>query len=92
MDFSNLLNNPQLNQISPEKLQFLLGLANQPQTSSTVDLASSLMAASAAAKNKGVGFDPSEIELIVEVLKQNLSEADQKKADLILSMMHAKNK
>ena len=92
MDPSILLNNPHLKNISPEKLQFLMELAGQDQGASPKDMASNLMAASAAAQKKGVGFEASEMDLIVEVLKQNMSEGDRKKADLILSMMKGRKK
>ena len=87
MDPSFLLNNPQLSNISPDKLKFLTELANQSHGSSPQDMAASLMAASSAAQNRGVNFEASEMNLIVEVLKQNMSESDRKKADMILGMM-----
>ena len=92
MDTSFLLNHPQLNNISPEKLQFLMEMANQEKGSSPKDMASALMAASAAAKSKGVGFDSSEMDLIVEVLKQNMSDDEKKKADMILHMLKMRKK
>ncbi len=92
MDPSVLLNNPQLKNISPEKLQFLMEMAGQEKGSTPKDMAAALMAASAATKKKGVGFESSETDLIVEVLKQNMSESDRKKADMILSMMKGRKK
>ena len=91
MDPSLLLNNPQLNNISPEKLQFLMELASQNKGSTPKDMMSSLTAASSAAQDKGVSFDSSEMDLIVEVLKMNMSEGERRKADMIMSMMR-KNK
>ena len=67
-------------------------LANQEKGSSPKDMASALMSASAAAQQKGVGFEPSEMDLIVEVLKQNMPESERKKADMILSMMRSRRK
>ncbi len=85
MDF--FTNNPRLNNISPEKLQFLMEMASQPQGATPKDMMSSLMSAANAAKDKGVKFDNSETDLIVEVLKQNMSDSDKSKADMILNMM-----
>lgn len=92
MDPSILLNNPQLNNISPEKLKFLMELAGQEKGSNPRDMAAALMAASAAAQQKGFGFDNAEMDLIVEVLKQNMPESDRKKADMILNMMRSRKK
>lgn len=92
MDPSFLLNNPQLNNISPEKLQFLMEMAGQQKGGTPQDMAAALMAASAAAQQKGVGFDNSEMSLIVEVLKQNMSDNEKKRVDLILNMMKMNKK
>ena len=92
MDPSFFLNNPQFNNISPEKLQFLMEMANQQTGNTPKDMMSTLMSASAAAQQKGVGFEPSETDLIVEVLKQNMPEAERKKADMILTMMKGMKK
>ncbi len=91
MDSSFFTNNPKLNNISPEKLQFLMEMASQEKGATPKDMMSALMSASTAAKNKGVNFDSSETDLIVEVLKQNLSDSDKSKADMILSMMRKRN-
>lgn len=92
MDPSFLLNNPALGNISPEKLQFLMEMAGQQQSGSPKDMAAALMSASSAARDKGVGFDSSETDLIVEVLKQNMQDSDRKKVDMILSMMKNRKK
>ena len=92
MDPSLLLNNPQLNNISPEKLQFLMEMASQNPGSTPKDMMSALTAASSAAQNKGVSFDNSETELIVEVLKMSMPEGERRKADMILSMMKKNRK
>lgn len=89
MDFFN--NNPKLNNISPEKLQFLMEMANQPHGGTPKDMMSALMSASSTAKDKGVKFDSSETDLIVEVLKQNMSDSEKSKADMILNMMKKRN-
>lgn len=92
MDPSFLLNNPNLTNISPEKLQFLMELASQEKGSTPKDMASALMSASAAAQKQGVGFEPSEMDLIVDVLKQNMPEGERKKADMILTLMKCRRK
>lgn len=92
MDPSFLLNNPQLKNISPEKLKILLELSKKGSGNSKKDMLSSLMAASNSMKEKKVSFEGSESDLIINVLKQNMSAEDQKKADMILSMMKNRKK
>ena len=50
-----------------------------------------LMAAKASASDKGVEFSSDEMNLLMEILKQNMSEEERRKADLIISMFK-KNK
>lgn len=66
-------------------------MANQQKSTTPKDMMSSLMSASTTAKEKGVKFDSSETDLIVEVLKQNMSDSDKSKADMILNMMRKRN-
>ena len=50
-----------------------------------------LMAAKPTASDKGVEFSRDEMNLLMEFLKQNMSEEERRKADLIISMFK-KNK
>ena len=89
MNPGDLLNHPQLQNISPEKLSLLMELAKSsaPGNNTPKDVASSLKNAADTAKQEGINFSSDERELIIEVLKQNMPPAEQKKADLILQMM-----
>ena len=87
MDPSSFLNNPMLNGISPEKLQFLMEMASKDNGTTPKDMADSIMSASGNAKEKGLNFNSAESDLIIEVLKQNMNEKERKKADLLLSFM-----
>ena len=46
-----------------------------------------IMGAVSAAKQEGIQFSPTETDLIIEVLKQNMTPAEQQKADQILMLM-----
>ncbi|MFP3154521.1 hypothetical protein LQZ18_08860 [Lachnospiraceae bacterium ZAX-1] len=92
MDPSFLLNNPQLKNISPEKLKLLMEFSQKDPKRSPKDMANSILAASTSFKEKGVGFDSGETDLIVEALKQTMSEEDKRKADMILSMMKSRRR
>ncbi len=89
MNLQDLLNNPQLQNISPEKLQFLMNLAQStsPSASNPKDMAASLKNASERANKEGVDFSSGERELIIEVLKQNLPPQEQQKVDLMMQLM-----
>jgi len=90
-DFTNLAflkGNPALNDISPEKLQFLMDFAsNNADTKDAKSMASTVMNAANNAKQNGMTFSNTETTLLIELLKQNMSEAERVKADKMLQMM-----
>ena len=90
-DFMNLdflKGNPALNDISPEKLQFLMDFAsNNTDTKDAKSMASTFMNAANNAKQNGMTFSNTETTLLIELLKQNMSEAERVKADKMLQMM-----
>ena len=89
MNPADLLNNPQLQNISPEKLSLLMELAQNSSSSngSPQDMASSLKNASETAKKEGMDFSSTERDMIIEVLKQSMPPQEQKKVDLLMQMM-----
>ena len=86
LDF--LKGNPALNNLSPEKLQFLMDFATNEPQGNAKSMASTLMSTVSNAKRKGMTFSPAETGLLIEILKQNMSEAECKKADQIISLMN----
>ena len=85
---SNIFQNPAFQNLSPEKLQFLMEFQNMQKPSSTKDAAPFFMQSLKQAQNQGIQFSKEESSLLIEILKQNMSPQEQKKADLILRMMH----
>lgn len=86
MDPNILLNNDSLKDISKDKLQFLLDFASKNKGKNPKDMLPLFLAASSTAKKKGVSFNSSETDLILEIMKQNMSLEEQKKLETILSM------
>ena len=88
MNLDFLKGNPALNDISPEKLQFLMDFAsNNADTKDAKSMASTVMNAANNAKQNGMTFSNTETTLLIELLKQNMSEAERVKADKMLQMM-----
>ena len=94
MNQQKLLNNPQLQNISPEKLQLLMELAKNsaPNGSSPKEMAESLKNASDNAREQGMDFSQNERDLIIEVLKQSMPPEEQKKVNLLMQMMRTMRK
>ena len=84
-------NNPAFANLTPEKLQFLSNFANAKKPTQMQEMMPFLMASMNQAKKDNIQFTPSESDLLIELLKQNLSPEEAKKADMILQLMK-KNK
>lgn len=87
MNLDFLQNNPELNNIDPKKLEFLMNLASENPPTNTKDMANVLMGAASNAKKNNMEFTPDETDLLIGLLKQNMSPQEQKKADQILMLM-----
>lgn len=87
MDSNFFQNNENFANISPEKLNFLMQFASQNKSGNAKEMSNIMMGAINAAKKEGIQFTPNETDLIIEVLKQNMSPEEQRKADQILMLM-----
>ena len=85
MDF--IRNHPDTANIPPEKLNFLMQFANQNFNGDANQLAGKLTSAAASAKQQGLTFNQQETSLLINLLKQNMSQEEQQKADRIISLM-----
>ena len=87
MDISDLLKQGNMGNISPEKLNFLMQFANQNHAGTAKEMASELSQAASTAKKEGIEFSENERDMMINILKQNMSEEERKKTDMILSLM-----
>ena len=90
MDYDFLGNNPMLKNMSPEKLQFLMNFASSPKPTNMNEMMPFLLSAMSSAKNKNIQFTQPETELLISILKQNMSPEDSEKADKIIKLMNGK--
>ena len=84
---NNLLNNPLLNDMSAEKLEFIMNFASKDKPTNMKDAMPFLMANMNIAKKKNINFTAPEIQLIAEILTQNASPSEKAKINRIMSMM-----
>lgn len=87
MDYNFLNNNPMLKNMSPEKLQFLMNFAGSQKPTDIKDMMPFLLGTMNSAKEKNIQFTAPETELLVQILKQNMSEEEAAKADKIIKLM-----
>lgn len=87
MDYDFLSNNPLLNNMSPEKLQFIMNFASSNKPTNMKDMMPFLLSTMNTAKSKDIQFTDPETELLVNILKQNMSKEEAAKADKIMQLM-----
>ncbi len=85
MDF--IRNHPEAANIPQDKLNFLLQFANKNFSGDAKQLAGELNAAANSAKQQGYTFNQQETELLISLLKQNMSAEEAAKADKIISLV-----
>lgn len=90
MDNNLFQNNPAFNNLSPEKLAFLMNFANMKKPTQMQEMMPFLMSSMNQAKKENIQFTPSESDLLIEILKQNLPPAESKKVDMMMQLMRQK--
>ncbi|MBE5948243.1 MAG: hypothetical protein E7261_04345 [Lachnospiraceae bacterium] len=83
MKIEDLATNPLLKDINPQKLQILGEVLSQAGNKSTNELLPYFMAASQKASSMGVAFSNSETDLIIDILTQNMSDAEKARVNSI---------
>lgn len=93
MDTNNNIfqNNPAFNNLSPEKLAFLMNFANAKKPTQMQEMMPFLMSSMNQAKKDNIQFTPSESDLLIEILKQSLPSEEAHKVDMMMRIMRNGN-
>ncbi len=83
-------NNPMLQNMSPEKLQFLMNFANSKKPNSMQEMMPFLLSFINSAQSKNIQFSNNETDLLINILKQNMTPEEASKADKIVQMMRSR--
>ena len=75
--------NPVFQNLSPEKLSFLMNFANSKKPPEMTFLLGTL----SSAKKQNIQFTKPETELMISILKQSMSPEEAEKADKIIRLM-----
>lgn len=80
---NNWKDNPKLKEISPEKLEILENIVGESRAKSAKELIPFFLAASKEANSRGINFSDSETSIILDVLKQDMTEEEISKIETI---------
>lgn len=82
------MNHPDLKNLDPIKLELLMNAYQQTSGKNGKDLAPILMALITGANQRGIRFSPDEISLILGLLKEGKTEAEQEQIDRTVQMVN----
>lgn len=80
-------NNPLLNGMDPQKLQFIMNFAQKDKPTNMKDAMPFLLANMNLAQKQNINFTNPEIQLIAEILSKDLPAPEKAKINRIMSMM-----
>lgn len=83
MNIDDLASSPLLKDINPQKMQILSEILSQAGNKSSNELLPYFMAASQKASSMGVAFSNQETDLIIDLLTQNMSDAEKARINSI---------
>lgn len=83
MNIEDLASNPLLKDINPQKMQILGEILSQAGNKSSNELLPYFMAASQKANSMGVAFSNQETDLIIDLLTQNMNDAEKARVNSI---------
>lgn len=79
--------NPSLGSIDPAKLQMLASLTEQAKGKKQNELLSFLMSASAQTQEKNLSFQPSEIDAVINVMKEGKTPEEIQRIDRLIGLI-----
>ena len=87
MSDTSWMNNPNLKNIDPAKLQMLMSMSEQTADKKQNELLPFLMAAASQSRSNGMTFSPDETDTIIEVLKMGKAPEEIAKMEKSRTMM-----
>ena len=84
--------NPVFQNLSPEKLSFLMNFANSKKHTEMKDMMPFLLGTLSSAKKQNIQFTKPETELMISILKQSMSPEEAEKADKIIRLMKERSR
>ncbi len=88
MDFSNMFqNNPAFANLTPEKIAFLQNFASASKPTDMRSMLPFLMSTMNNAKKENIQFSETETDLLIQVLKMNLSPEETERVDKVMNLI-----
>ncbi|MCD8231670.1 MAG: hypothetical protein LUD14_07630 [Clostridiales bacterium] len=87
MTTDEMQNNPAFQNLSPEKLEFLMNFMSEEKTGSAREMMRMLTAFSGKARDRGIRFSEQETDFVIDHLMESMPPAEKQRAKMILRML-----
>lgn len=87
MNAYSWLNHPEMEKLDPIKLELIKNAASQISGKSGNSMATVMMSLISSANRRGIHFDPNEVTLILEILKEGKSPQEKHQIDNMVKMV-----
>lgn len=84
---SNIFNNPLFQNLSPEKLKFLMEFQNAQKPTQSTQAGNFFTNTMQQAQKEGIQFSKEESSLLIDLLMQNMSDQERQKAQLLMMLL-----
>lgn len=84
MSYEELINTPEFQNLNPLKQQIIKEVAGNSQNASIESMLPKIMAINKELSKRNLNFTKEETALLISVLKEGMSPAEQKKVDMLM--------
>lgn len=88
MNYEHLLNTPEFQKLNPLKQQIIKEVANNSKNASIESMLPKIMSINKELSKRNLNFTKSETALLISILKEGMTPAEQQKVDMLMGFFH----
>lgn len=88
MNYEHLLNTPEFQKLNPLKQQIIKEVANNSKNASIESMLPKIMSINKELSKRNLNFTKSETALLINILKEGMTPAEQQKVDMLMGFFH----
>ena len=88
MNYEELLTTPEFQKLHPIKQQIIKEVASNSQNASIESMLPKIMSINKELSKRNLNFTKAETNLLISILKEGMTPAEQKKVDMLMSFFH----
>lgn len=88
MNYEELLTTPEFQKLHPIKQQIIKEVASNSQNASIESMLPKIMSINKELSKRNLNFTKTETNLLISILKEGMTPAEQKKVDMLMGFFH----